>query len=258
MTQSDCLKTALEAAARAVQVVRDGAESTLDIRTKSGPNDIVTQVDVASERAIRETILAAFHDHSILGEEGGLSGTSPYRWVIDPLDGTANFARGLPHYCVSVGLEHKGLGLVGVIANPMTGDVYRAERGAGCSKNDRPIAVSGCRAVKDAYVSMSFSTSAAALSGAGALWDALLRRAHTLRRLGSTALELAWVAEGKLDAFVGFGQGAWDLAAGRVLVLEAGGAVKLLDDGRSCIAAASEALLGELENALTSVQKAES
>ena len=251
MTQSDYLtmnylttnylSTALEAAAKAVQIVRDGAEGTLDIRSKGRPNNIVTQVDVASEKVIRETILAAFPDHSILGEEDGLVGDGPYRWIIDPLDGTANFARGLPHYCVSVGLEHDGEGLVGVVANPLTGDVYRAERGAGCLKNDRPVGVSGCRTVAKAYLSMGFGPDEAAL------WDTLLRRAHTLRRLGATALELAWVAEGKLDAYLGFGQGAWDLAAGRVLVTEAGGAVRLFDDGKSCIAASSEELLEELE-----------
>lgn len=241
MTKSDFLQTALEAAAKAVQIIRDGADGTLDIRSKGRPNNVVTQVDVSSERAIRETILAAYPGHSILGEEGGLVGSGPYRWVIDPLDGTANFARGLPHYCVSIGLEHEGEGLVGVVANPLTGDVYRAERGAGCLKNDRPASVSGCRTVADAYVSVSFG------ADEGALWDALLRRSHTLRRLGATALELAWVAEGKLDAYIGFGQGAWDLAAGRVLVAEAGGAVKLFDDGKSCIAASSGALLEELE-----------
>ena len=123
----------------------------------------------------------------------------------------------------------------------LTGDVYRAERGAGCLKNDRPARVSGCRTVAEAYISMGFGADEAAF------WDALLRRSHTLRRLGATALELAWVAEGKLDAYVGFGQGAWDLAAGRVLVAEAGGALKMFDGGNSCIAAASEELLGELE-----------
>lgn len=251
MTRPDHLNTALAAAARAVQIVRSGAESTLDIRSKGRPNDVVTQVDIASERAVRETILAAYPDHSILGEEGGLVGSGPYRWVVDPLDGTANFARGLPHYCVSVGLEYEGEGSVGVVANPLTGDVYRAERGAGCFKNDRPASVSGCRSVRDAYVSMSFGSEEAAL------WDALLRRSHTLRRLGATALELAWVAEGRQDAYVGFGQGAWDLAAGRVLVAEAGGAVKVFGGGRSCIAAASAELLRELESMLASAQSAE-
>lgn len=250
MTQSGYVYTALEAAAKAVRIIQNGAGNALDVRSKGRPNDIVTQVDVASEQAIRETILAAFPDHSILGEEGGLVGSGPYRWVIDPLDGTANFARGLPHYGVSVGLEYGGEGLVGVVANPLTGDVYRAERGAGCFKNDRPASVSGCRRVQDAYISMSFGSEEAAF------WDALLRRSHTLRRLGATALELAWVAEGKLDAYIGFGQGAWDLAAGRVLVAEAGGAVKMFGGGKSCIAAASAELLGELEDALASARSA--
>ncbi len=254
--EPNLLKTALEAATRAMQIVREGASVPLEIRTKSGPKDLVTQVDLASEAAIREVIGQNHPEHSVLGEEGGSVGESPYRWVVDPLDGTSNFARRLPHHAVSIGLEHSGAGALGVVGGPVLGDIYRAERGAGSFKNDAPIAVSGCQALSGAYVTMSFSTEGTAVLRATALWDVLLARAQVLRRLGSTALELAWLAEGKIDAFVGFGQGAWDVAAGRVLVEEAGGSVALLDGGATCIAASSGALLQEIEGVLRSLEEA--
>lgn len=244
------LQTALEAAARATNIVWASASESLEIRTKSSPKDLVTQVDLASEAVIREVISHNHPEHSVLGEEGGLVGKSIYRWIIDPIDGTSNFARGLPHHAVSIGLECDGEGFLGVITQPTLGDVYRAELRAGSFKNGVSIAVSGCHALSEAYVTMSFSTEGGAVPQAKALWDVLLVRAHTLRRLGSTALELAWLAEGKVDVFIGFGQGAWDVAAGRVLVEEAGGSVTLLDDGSTCIAASSEALLGEIKTLL--------
>lgn len=247
------LQTALEAAARAIDIVRESASRSLEIRTKSSPKDLVTQVDLASEAAIREVISRNHPEHSVLGEEGGLVGKSTYRWIIDPIDGTSNFARGLLHHAVSIGLECEGEGVLGVIAQPTLGDVYRAERRAGSFKNGASIAVSGCQALSEAYVTMSFSTEGATVTQAQALWDVLLVQAHTLRRLGSTALELAWLAEGKVDVFIGFGQGAWDIAAGCVLVEEAGGSVTLLNDGSTCIATSSEALLREIETLLGSV-----
>lgn len=246
------LKTALEAAARAVQIVKESSGVDLEISTKSSPRDLVTQIDLQSERAIRETIRHRHPDHSILGEEGGeeeggLTGGSPYRWVVDPVDGTSNFARGILHFAVSIGLEHSGRGLLGVIANPTLGDTYGAVRGQGAFKNGRRLSVSACTDLGEAFVTMSFSADARVSDRAGLVWNALLSRCQTLRRMGSTALELALLAEGKTDAFVGFGQGAWDVAAGAVLVEEAGGQVRLLDGGATCIAAASAALLEQLE-----------
>lgn len=246
MNPHDLLQVALEAAARATQVVREGALGDLEIRTKSSPKDIVTQVDLASERMIREVIRSHHPNHSILGEEGGLVGESPYRWVIDPIDGTSNFARGLLHYAVSIGLEHDKQGLVGVVSQPVLNDVYHAEHGSGSFKNGQAIRVGGCKALSEAYVTMSFSTDSSVMAQATTLWNVLLTRVQTLRRLGSTALELAWLAEGKIDAFIGFGQGAWDVAAGRVLVEEAGGTVMVLDDGATLVAASSAELAQEI------------
>jgi myo-inositol-1(or 4)-monophosphatase len=242
-----CLKTALEAAARATQIVKESAKGTLEISTKSSPRDLVTQIDLESEHAIRETIRRRHPDHSILGEEGGLTGSSPYRWIVDPIDGTSNFARGIPHFAVSIGIEYGGRGLLGVIANPTLGDTYQAVIGQGAFKNARRLFVSLCTDLSDAFMTMSFSADARVSDRAGVMWDALLTRCQTLRRMGSTALELALLAEGKTDAFVGFGQGAWDVAAGTVLVKEAGGEVGLLDSGATCIAAASGELLEQLE-----------
>ena len=241
------LKTALEAATRAVQIVKESSLADLEISTKSSPRDLVTQIDLQSERAIRETIRRRHPDHSILGEEGGHTGTGPYRWVVDPIDGTSNFARGVPHFAVSIGLERSGQGLLGVIANPTLGDTYGAVQGQGAFKNGQRLSVSACTDLGDAFVTMSFSADARVSDRAGWMWNALLSRCQTLRRMGSTALELALLAEGKTDAFVGFGQGAWDVAAGTVLVKEAGGEVGLFDGGATCIAAASGRLLEQLE-----------
>lgn len=254
MTNDPYLATALEAAVAACRVIREGAASALIVRSKSNPRDLVTQVDTAAERVIREIIARRHPDHPVLGEEGGVGGggsgitptLSPYRWVVDPLDGTSNFVRGLPHVAVSIGLEHHGEGVVGVVAHPATSNLYRALRGAGAFKNDEPLSVSGITELSEAFVTMSFNADSAVVARATPVWGALLSRAQTLRRLGSTALELALLAEGKIDVFVGFGQGAWDTAAGAVLVSEAGGQVALLDGGATCVAAASVALLDEV------------
>lgn len=247
-----CLETALEAAEHAVRVIRESAAGPLTLSTKSSPRDLVTQVDYASEAAIRGVISRRHPEHSVLGEEGGLAGTSPYRWVVDPVDGTSNFARGVPHFAVSIGLEHGGEGVLGVVANPVSGDLYAGVRGAGASKNGRRLFVSSCADLGEAFVTVSFSADARTVARAGPVWDALLLRCQTLRRLGSTALELALLAEGKIDAFVGFGQGAWDVAAGAVLVREAGGRVELFEGGATVVAAASAELLGQLEALLPS------
>lgn len=241
------LAIALEAAARATQIIEESVGAALEIRTKSSPRDLVTQVDHASERAIREVIWRDHPEHSILGEEGGLTGTGPYRWVVDPVDGTSNFARGVPHFAVSIGLEHEGDGYLGVITNPTLGDSYHAVHGQGAFKNGDRLRVSGCAALGAAFVTMSFSAEEGAVSQAKSVWDALLTRCQALRRMGSTALELALLAEGKTDAFIGFGQGVWDYAAGSLLVEEAGGRVKCLADGTTILAASSGVLLGKLE-----------
>lgn len=182
LTEADLyLKTALEAAARATQIVKESAKGTLEISTKSSSRDLVTQIDHESERAIRDVISRRHPDHSILGEEGGLAGTSPYRWVVDPVDGTSNFARGIPHFAVSIGLEHGGQGLLGVIANPTLGDTYGAVQGQGAFKNGGRLSVSSCVDLSEAFVTMSFSADARASDRARPVWDALLTRCGTLR-----------------------------------------------------------------------------
>jgi myo-inositol-1(or 4)-monophosphatase len=246
------LKTALEAAARATEVIRESYDHDLEVTTKTSASDLVTQVDLASERAIREVILSHHPDHSILGEEGGLTGESPYRWVIDPIDGTSNFARSLPHFCVSIGLEHGGAGVLGVIADPNLNHVYSAVRGMGASKDEQPIRVSGCNRVAEATVAMGYRSDPATLARVLPVWGHLSRHVVALRRMGSTALELALLAEGVIDGYLGFGQGAWDIAAGMVLVTEAGGVVKTFDAGTTLIAASSGELLDELEGILSS------
>ena len=246
------VKTALEAAALASTLVRESMGDDLEVTTKSNPRDFVTRIDVETEALIRKTIMRDFPEHSILGEEQGLTGTGPYCWVIDPVDGTSNFIRGLPHFAVSVGLTHKGERHLGVVANPNTGETYLALKGQGAVKNQGTaenagkLAVNLCTDLDQAFVTMSFSADVRVLSQAAPVWNALLTQCQGLRRWGSTALELSLLAEGKIDGFVGFGQGVWDYTAGALLVEEAGGSVRVLDDGTTVFAAASEALLEQL------------
>ncbi len=244
------LVTALEAAAHATQIIRESSKADLEVSTKGSPRDLVTQVDFASERVIREVVLREHPEHSVLGEEGGRTGSHPYCWVVDPVDGTSNFVRGVPHFAVSIGLEHEGESYLGVVTNPTTGDTYHVVRGQGAFKNGERLQVSRCAELGAAFVTVSFSADKAVIDQAKPVWEALLTRAQTLRRMGSTALELALLAEGKTDAFAGFGQGAWDVAAGALLVEEAGGSVRRLDGGATFLAAASGELLGELEGLL--------
>ncbi|MCA9836912.1 MAG: inositol monophosphatase [Trueperaceae bacterium] len=243
---SDFLKIALEAGHAAMTLLNDSDTSELTIKSKTSHRDIVTQFDIASEAKIREILAKAFPEHSILGEEGGQVGNSPYRWILDPIDGTSNFARGIPHYSVSIGLEKEGEGEVGVIMNPSLKDAYSAQKGSGAFKNGQAIRVSEGSELLRAFVTMSFGSKPEDVKQASATWTKVLAGCQTLRRMGSTALELALLAEGKIDAFIGYSQSPWDVAAGMVLVREAGGVAFFDEPKKLCIAASNTFIFEEL------------
>lgn len=248
-TPEALMQVAQEAAATATEIVRESHLLPLEIATKSRPNDLVTQVDLASEAAIREVISRHFPEHSILGEEKGLAGESPYCWVVDPIDGTSNFARGFGHYCVSIGLEHHGAGILGVIADPVLGETFYAAKGRGAFKDGKPLKVTEVQELSGAFVAMSYRADPQTLARVNPIWNALGYEVQNLRRLGSTALELTLLASGVIDAFMGFGQGPWDTAAGKVIAREAGAVIKEFDGGQTIVAAATDSLarkLGEL------------
>jgi myo-inositol-1(or 4)-monophosphatase len=224
---------ALEAAARAGGRVLVDAFSSLDslhVRSK-GPSDFVSEADLASENAIRAVLMAALPDAAWRGEETGFSeGSSTHEFVVDPLDGTTNFLCGIPHFAVSIALRQTDQTICGVVYQPLTDEMFAATAGAGATRNGAPICVS-TRAHWEQVVlatGIPHRGSAHHLSFAAEL--AKIRdRVGGVRRFGSAALDLAWVACGRFDAFWERGLKPWDVAAGNVLVREAGGVVTGLE-----------------------------
>ena len=196
------------------------------------PGDLVTDADSASQRSIVATLLGEFPDHTILGEEDDLQAdpTNPWRWVVDPLDGTVNFAHGFPFWSVSIGLEHAGELVVGVVFNPVDGQMFAASRGGGAFADDERLRVSSARTLGESLISTGLPTAFAADSPRQlALLDRMATGTHSVRRTGSAALNLAHVAAGHFEVFYATSIHSWDVAAGVALVLEAGGRVTALD-----------------------------
>lgn len=202
-------------------------EKTLKISNKEGINNLVTEADHASEKAIIETIREKFPDHFILCEESGEMPTeSEYKWIIDPIDGTVNYAHGIPLCCVSIGVEHKGKMILGAVFNPFLDEFYLAERGKGAFLNGKAIHVSDKTKVIDACVVTGFPyTYLDSDNGPLEVFERFLRKGVAVRRLGSAAIDLCWVAAGRFDAFYEHKLNAWDSAAGFLIVEEAGGKV---------------------------------
>jgi myo-inositol-1(or 4)-monophosphatase len=225
------LTIAVKAARRAGGVINRAAQN-LDIvkPTEKGANDFVSEVDRAAEAAIIRVLHEAYPSHAILAEESGAAGESEYRWIIDPLDGTTNFLHGFPQYGVSIALEHRGVVTQGVIYDPVKNDLFTATRGRGAYHNDRRIRVSkrthlqGCL-IGTGFPFKEFSHVDAYL----AMFKTLTQQTAGIRRAGSAALDLAYVAAGFLDGFWEFGLSRWDIAAGSLMILEAGGLVGNLE-----------------------------
>ena len=189
-----------------------------------GDFDLVTEADRASERLVIERLRSHFPSHSIVGEEGGgHQGSSEFRWYVDPLDGTTNFAHGFPIWNVTMGLEHEGEMLAGVIFDPNRQEMFTAERGAGSYMNNRRIRVSSTRRLADSLACTGFPSRRRHLNVNIHFYHQMAMATHGVRRTGSAAIDLAWVACGRLDAFWEFGLNPWDMAAGTLLVAEAGG-----------------------------------
>ena len=197
-----------------------------DIRFK-GPLDLVTEADQAAEVLIASRLRAAFPDHDLLGEEGSRSENTGarFRWVIDPLDGTTNFAHGLPTFAVSIALEDSGLPVVGVIYDPMRNELFRAIKGGGASLNGEPIRVSRIERVNASVLVSGFAHTLEQRRLQGLAWAGMLERVRALRQTGSAALNLCYVAAGRLDGYWERGIQPWDVSAGALLVAEAGGEV---------------------------------
>ena len=201
---------------------------------EKGPGDLVTEADSASQRAIVAALLGAFPDHTMLAEEDDVQAdpANPWRWVVDPLDGTVNFAHGFPFWSVSIALEHAGQLVAGVVYNPLTREMFAASRGDGATRNGEPIRVSATGSLGSALSSTGWPTAFAADSARQlALLDRMATGTHSVRRTGSAALNLAHVAAGHFEVFYATSIRPWDVAAGVVLVAEAGGQISALDGG---------------------------
>jgi myo-inositol-1(or 4)-monophosphatase len=224
------LMTAVKAARRAGTIINRGARD-LDLLTvtSKGPKDFVSEIDKGAEAAIVDTIMSTYPDHAILAEEGtkkGDNAEAEYLWIIDPLDGTTNFLHGFPQYCVSIALAHKGVVQQGVIYDPVRNDLFTATRGAGAFLNDRRMRVSRRTHLRDCLIGTGFPfRDGAFLDTYLAMMKAMITQTAGLRRPGAAALDLAYVAAGFYDGFWEVGLNPWDVAAGSLLVLEAGGLI---------------------------------
>jgi myo-inositol-1(or 4)-monophosphatase len=225
--QHPMVNVAVKAARRAARIIVQGSENldALTIRHKS-LNDLVSEVDRAAEQAIIDVLHTAYPDHAILAEESGAAGTSEYVWIIDPLDGTTNFLHGFQQYCVSIALVHREVITHGVIFDPTRNDLYTATRGRGAFLNDKRLRVSRRDKLIDGLIGTGFPFRMFAHLDAytGMLRD-LMTKTAGVRRAGSAALGLANVAAGRLDGFWEIGLAPWDMAAGCLMITEAGGLI---------------------------------
>ncbi|HVS03284.1 MAG TPA: inositol monophosphatase family protein [Thermoanaerobaculia bacterium] len=251
------LATAVEAARAGAEVLRHHFRSAgLEIAAK-GQNDPVTAADRESEQVIVEAIRRRFPDHAFLAEEGGAhGGTHELEWVIDPLDGTNNFLQGHPTWCVSVACRQRGEPLAGVVLDPQGGNLFTALRGGGAYWNDRPMRVSRRPGLAGSFLATGYPFRAhAALDLYLRAFRDIFLQARGIRRCGAAALDLAFTAAGVYDGFFEFRLSPWDIAAGLLLVREAGGRFTDLDGGDSYfvggnVVAGGEGVWRELRQAM--------
>ena len=244
------------------QIRRDFNEVEQLQVSRKGAADFVSQSDLASEKVLREELTKARPDFGFVLEESGIieGKDKDHRWHIDPIDGTTNFIHGVPHFAISVGLERAGTLIAGVIYNPVTDELYHAERGKGAFLNDKRLRVSGRREICESLFATGLN-----LGPHGnpplfyAQYEAITKVSAGIRRFGSAALDLAYVAAGRYEGFWEIGLSSWDVAAGIVLVREAGGQVSDLTGGgdvlgRQGIVAGNQEMHPQLLKALKAVR----
>ena len=219
--------TLLEAVRAGGSEIQRFFQGEFTISNKEGVNNLVTEADHAAEKAILGVIRSAFPGHHILSEEmGDMAKDSDYKWIIDPIDGTVNFAHGIPLNCVSIGLEHNKEIVLGAVYNPHLNELFFAEKGRGATLNDKPIHVSVESQTAKACLVTGFPyTYINTANGPLEIFERFIRKGIPVRRLGSAAIDLCWVAAGRFDGFYEHKLEAWDSAAGYLIVEEAGGKV---------------------------------
>lgn len=255
---------AVEAAQSAGAILRDMLE-TAEVREKA-PKDLVTDADIAAQRCIENRIHATFPSHPFLGEESSRTSIdrtamadAEWSWVVDPLDGTVNYVHRMPNFAVSIALMQRGKSVLGVVYDPMAQELYAAIAGRGSTVNGRPLRSSPCTRLDQALVAASFPPQVQKDSLEVAQFLEVLVRSQSMRRLGSAALNLCYVAQGRLDAYWAGFLKVWDIAAGALIASEAGATLRKFDgnpfdpwDGQ-LLAAGTETLCSELSDCLRSV-----
>jgi myo-inositol-1(or 4)-monophosphatase len=222
------LNIAVRAARRAGSIINRAALGGEPLEVKSKRvHDYVTQVDRAAEQAIIDIVRKAYPEHGFLAEESGASpAQAEYRWIIDPLDGTTNFIHGFPQYCISIAIEQRGSLAHAVIYDPVKNELFTASKGRGAFLNDRRVRVSKCLRLQDALIGTGFPfKEVSRLDLYSRQLRTFMQTSAGVRRAGAAALDLAYVACGRLDAFWELGLSPWDMAAGALLIQEAGGLV---------------------------------
>lgn len=238
----ETLDVAKKAAVAAGIVLSDFFRNGVAMRTKSASVDLVSDADINAERAVAELIRASFPSHCILGEEENDGDvTAEHLWVIDPLDGTTNFAHGIPHFAVSIAYYQAGVAQLGVIFNPVVDDWYVACKGGGAFHNNQQINVGRQQSLGQVVVGTGFyydrgATMEATLAAIDRLFK---QQIHGIRRFGTASLDLAMVATGQFGAYFEYQLSPWDFAAGRLLVEEAGGRVTTCENARLPLASTS-------------------
>ncbi len=249
---------AIDAARKAGDVITQALARLEEVKIiVKGKNGITTDVDQKAEQVIIKTLQRSYPDYGFLCEESGeIQGDEEYTWIVDPLDGTTNFIHGYPHFCVSIALKHGDNIEHGVIWDPIRQELFTATRGRGSQVNNRRMRVSQRRKLDGSLISVSFLKHPAKSELADQMRQNIAQRAAGLRRSGSAALDLAYVAAGRLDACIDWKLSAWDIAAGTLLVQEAGGVVTeppgqahFLTSG--CIIAANATLIAPLTQAIS-------
>jgi myo-inositol-1(or 4)-monophosphatase len=230
---TELLELAIDLARKAGQLLLDEApDRAADVGTKSSHTDMVTAVDRASEALIVDTLASERPDDGVLGEEGSSKeGTSGVRWVIDPLDGTTNYLYGFPLFAVSIGVEVDGVMEAGVVAHPSFDELFTAQRGAGAECNGAPISVSGKDDLATALIGTGFAYDPAQRAESARWLTRIIPSVRDIRRGGAASIDLCWVACGRLDGFYEAGLSPWDIAAGDLIVREAGGQTSDFEGG---------------------------
>jgi myo-inositol-1(or 4)-monophosphatase len=221
------LETAISAARAAGELLRAHFGAPLDVNAFEA-HDIKLELDVRSQDLITRRLLEAFPTHAILGEEGVAGNSaSEWQWIVDPIDGTVNYFYGIPHFCISIALRRGEEIEAGVIYDPMRDELWQAARGAAPALNGLPIRVSDRARLADAMLSVGLSKSKASIEAGAPLLAAYAQRVRKCRLMGSAALDLAYVACGRLDAYIEQSVSLWDVAAGKLLVETAGGSFRM-------------------------------